>query len=439
LAKSLLRRLPSGRYELHELVRQYAADRLHASPEEEAETRERHCRHYLTQLQQREAALHSAHQREMLDQVTAEIDNLRLAWESAATEHRIAWLRQTAWVLWWYYELPDLYQEGEMMFGLAAESARTLEVDEPASRAAQEIAACHFQIFTASFAFRQDRIGETVETVAQGLDRLRKGDDAEALFDALWIAGSSARILGDFPQGARYVREALALEGGSNRTWLVALCTILLGQIELELGNYTEAHRLISKGLVLSRALGDPTIISYAIGMLSQTVRAQGRFAEMELLLREGYRLARESGTQYTQGLLLMQLAEIARTKGDDAEAERLYGESIALYREKGDDWSLSRALTQLGDLQLAGGAEAKARQSFMEALEIAQRGSYYPLALDAMIGIATGEAKEGRLTPAFELVLQVLRDSAATDVTKSRAEKLRIELESQRTTKRTL
>jgi len=40
--------------------------------EEEAETRERHCRHYLTQLQQREAALHSAHQREMLDQVTAE-------------------------------------------------------------------------------------------------------------------------------------------------------------------------------------------------------------------------------------------------------------------------------------------------------------------------------------------------------------------------------
>src|SRR5213075_879532 len=42
VGKSLLRRPDFGRFELHELLRQYAADQLRVSPDEEADARERH-------------------------------------------------------------------------------------------------------------------------------------------------------------------------------------------------------------------------------------------------------------------------------------------------------------------------------------------------------------------------------------------------------------
>src|SRR5918912_3333037 len=56
-AKSLLRRPDFGRFELHELLRQYAAEQLRLSPDEEADARERHARHYATMLLERKAPL----------------------------------------------------------------------------------------------------------------------------------------------------------------------------------------------------------------------------------------------------------------------------------------------------------------------------------------------------------------------------------------------
>src|SRR4051794_34428737 len=57
VAKSLLRRPDFGRFELHELLRQYAAEQLTASPGEEAAARERHAGHYAAMLLERQAAL----------------------------------------------------------------------------------------------------------------------------------------------------------------------------------------------------------------------------------------------------------------------------------------------------------------------------------------------------------------------------------------------
>ena len=53
VAKSLLRRPDFGRFELHELLRQYAAEQLRLSRAEEADARERHTRHYTAMLLER--------------------------------------------------------------------------------------------------------------------------------------------------------------------------------------------------------------------------------------------------------------------------------------------------------------------------------------------------------------------------------------------------
>jgi predicted ATPase len=56
VSKSLLRRAPAGRYDLHDLVRQYALDQVEQDWLTTAQIRTRHCQYYALLLDQRGGA-----------------------------------------------------------------------------------------------------------------------------------------------------------------------------------------------------------------------------------------------------------------------------------------------------------------------------------------------------------------------------------------------
>lgn len=55
--KSLLRRTGDGRFDLHELVRQHAAEFLAQAPQEQADARDRHASYYIAWVESRTPAL----------------------------------------------------------------------------------------------------------------------------------------------------------------------------------------------------------------------------------------------------------------------------------------------------------------------------------------------------------------------------------------------
>lgn len=78
--KSLLRRdNVSGRYEIHELLRQYAEQRLHDAGAA-ASISQQHGEYYLQFLQQRDPDLKSGRQLTALQEIDADFQNIRLAW-----------------------------------------------------------------------------------------------------------------------------------------------------------------------------------------------------------------------------------------------------------------------------------------------------------------------------------------------------------------------
>ena len=77
--KSLLHRMPRGRYELHELLRQYVADKLETSGEANA-ARDAHSVYYADFLYQREEDLKGRRQLGALDEIEADFENVRAAW-----------------------------------------------------------------------------------------------------------------------------------------------------------------------------------------------------------------------------------------------------------------------------------------------------------------------------------------------------------------------
>ncbi len=80
--KSLLQVDANGRYDLHELVRQYAAEQLNTSGEADA-LRDGHSAYYLDFLAQREADIKGRRQLPALKEIAADFDNVRVAWSRA--------------------------------------------------------------------------------------------------------------------------------------------------------------------------------------------------------------------------------------------------------------------------------------------------------------------------------------------------------------------
>jgi serine/threonine protein kinase/tetratricopeptide (TPR) repeat protein len=128
LGKSLLRRDPnSGRYDIHELLRQYAEDHLMASPDLVSEVRDRHCAYYAAFLQAREDELHLGRQKETASDMATDIDNIRLAWSWACQYAKAKEIKQMVLSVLKGYLLLNLDMEA---LNMAEEAIRSLEAAE---------------------------------------------------------------------------------------------------------------------------------------------------------------------------------------------------------------------------------------------------------------------------------------------------------------------
>ncbi|MGE5124630.1 MAG: AfsR/SARP family transcriptional regulator, partial [Acidobacteriaceae bacterium] len=114
--RTLLRRTTAGRYDLHELVRQYCAGQLATNPEEKASTQERHFNYYLTLAETANQELQGGDQLTWLSRLEREHDNLRNALEWALEQAGVngggeRTLRLAA-ALRWFWRMRGYFHEG---------------------------------------------------------------------------------------------------------------------------------------------------------------------------------------------------------------------------------------------------------------------------------------------------------------------------------------
>jgi predicted ATPase len=111
--RSLLHCISTGRYEVHELLRQYAAEKLAGSPAAAEAAHDSHSAYYAAELQRWAEELKGSRQMAALAEMDVEIDNARAAWDWAAAQGRVAWLDRSLDGLAGYYDWRVRYEEGE--------------------------------------------------------------------------------------------------------------------------------------------------------------------------------------------------------------------------------------------------------------------------------------------------------------------------------------
>ena len=113
--KSLLQRESSGRYSVHELLRQFAEQKCDAASITET-AQNKHSTYYLNLLQQREVDLKGHRQLIALEEIDADVENVRIAWKWASERKHIERLAIAANAFGLFLERRARYQEGQDLF-----------------------------------------------------------------------------------------------------------------------------------------------------------------------------------------------------------------------------------------------------------------------------------------------------------------------------------
>jgi len=437
--KSLVRRSEAKRYDMHELVRQYAATRLQAEKDDEMSIEGDYAEYYLTLLQARDSDLHSELQRETLAELAPDVDNFRAAWDIAVTRGEIDLLHASTGPIEYFYEMHQYFQEADILYQRAIEMLKSKienlgKKDEERQR--KKLEGTLGGVMTHRAFFLQ-RMGKNTEARAQHLssiDLLEPLDEPYFLTFALILYGTLCWAVGDIQNAPIYLQRGLSCADKLDIIWPRSLGLCFLGATFHDLGRYDEAYDTFSKAMQVCKQMKDPYLTLLISTVFSRTAQVQGRTIEAHELLRENLRIAQESRNRWAMGLGLEQMASIAQAEGDHANARQMLNESVALYQEIGDPWSLSRALNTLTHHELALSEIMKAKDSAIQAFKAAAEVEYNLNALEALANLVVIHTQQGKHQVALELAYFALEHSASSQSAKERTEKLRVELELQLT-----
>jgi predicted ATPase/DNA-binding SARP family transcriptional activator len=334
--RSLLRAVGDGRFQLHELLRQFAAAHLAAGAHEEASTRARHSAYYMTYLAACGARLEGEQQPAALAEISAAFGNIRAAWNYAVAAAETQAIDQAIDALYEFFRLSCRYQEGEEVFGLAAAqlaapSDRT-EADE-ASRVQVRCAARQgaFAYFQGKYEYARARLEASLRQIrAIGLRR-------EEVF-ALDILGQLAGWQGDYDEALTSLHRSLAICRSIDDVQQVAAVLQQIAPLLWDRGEFAEVRRLATESLAISRQSGRPDRIAGALDCLAATAVALGEYHAAETYYREALAVFEHIKHQLGIALEIGGLGLVCWARGGDAIHQSIpyFEQSLAMMRSIG-------------------------------------------------------------------------------------------------------
>jgi predicted ATPase/predicted negative regulator of RcsB-dependent stress response len=460
--KSLIRRTAPDRYDMHEMLRQYAFEKLQGDSQLYEETQAQHAHYFATFLAQHEDFLQGEEQRRALEEIAVEIENARCAWQVALARGWVEQVAQSLEGLYHFYNIRCRFKEGAALFASAADQWR--EVPEQASLFGRTLAyqgalyhrlGCYDQaqkVLEQSLGIFE-RLGIYAKqafclvTLAELNRSLGKYDEAEdlaqksqALFEqcgdrcgiacALYTLGMLRYRTGQVEQAKTLLEDSLAVgqECGNRHVAMSALNA--LGDVACHQGAYDEARLLFESCLQLGRELDDRHSIAMLLNNLGTILHVLEKYAEARPYYQESLDIRRQIGDQSGQAISLSNLGEVAYALCSYDEALTYYQEALSIGRGTGDQWVILACLNNLGETACALEDYGNARTYLAEALTTAYETHTLAMLSKVLVSLAMLFAKCDRCDRAAELLTLTSQHPASELDVKNRAQRLLAELD---------
>ena len=356
----------TGRYTIHELLRQYADEELQHDQARWSETIVAHIAFFADHTGQVEALMLLGDEVTALDLVEDDLDNIRWAWRQTLERGDGDAIRSIIFGLWFLYEIRGWTKAGAELFA-GARDAFAPDTED----AATEIARALIALLEAKHLANFGQAREAAPIAAGAVTALRPLSDPFALIMALETVGEITTYLGDFEEVLAVGTEAAQVADDAGHEMLSAGMKNYQAIAHLQMGDAETAIRLLLEGDEVLSHLGE-------LFMRTWNIATQAIIAMMQDRVDDAI------------DLHILQ-AELAR------EVAYLRAEALALQ-------GLGQAYTRSGDLDGASDA-------LLESLEkFEQMGLVVDMAA-LMVMLARVRAEKGQAEQAVELLAGVLAD----------------------------
>ncbi len=347
-----------GKFTLHELLLQYAGEKLAQHPEDLQTTRRAHARYFSSLLAKQISELQSPRQLQAAATIEAEIDNIRAAWEWTARHGEFACFAQGLDTLCLFYDMRNRFQEGRELFDWAL--------------------------------------------------NILQSDNQQAW---LWarVAARSAffhRRLGNFKHSYELLESAIEIARQHHDRRLLAFANGQKGYVLMRLGDLLEAKKVLQESLQLWYELGDiwwQAITNSYLGMVTET-NHEYQFAQT--CYYEGMAKFEQLGDQRGVAFIKNNLGIALELSGDIEQAQTLYLESLEVFRSLGESWAMILPLSNLGDVAVKLQDYQAARTHYQEALRLALELQTASKIMMLFYSFAELLVAEGRINEAQEILL---------------------------------
>jgi predicted ATPase/DNA-binding CsgD family transcriptional regulator len=398
--KSLLRVTPTGRYEMHELVRQYAEARLLEEPPGESErVQDRHCAYYADFLQQRELDLKGAGLLRALAEIRPEMDNIRVMWHWAVRKRMEREIEKSFDSLALYYHIRCSYQEADKAFQMVA--------DELGDKGSVLLGRTlmwqgHFAEYPGSY----DRANQLLQA---GFSLLRDLEPYGQTAMPLWLLSELNDDPEMHPEIRQFCSDNLITFRERGDRWGTGWALLGLGNVSLLEGVYEEARERAWEALVIFRESGDQLGMAAALHALMKVAGGLGAHLERKRLAQESLTLAGMIEDRGGIAASLFVMGQATYHLGDYEEAKHLLERGVVLYRELFTA-DVGRPLASLANVTLALGDHRQARRYLHEAAQSVTYPSAVVLGsrgiVPVLIALARLLAAEGQNERAVELLV---------------------------------
>jgi len=384
VSKSLVRRTSDGRYDLHEVIRQYASTHLEEEETRCTETCGRHSEHYLYLAAEYEGKLKSAAQQSAVREMTDELGNMRTAWDWGIRHGKFEALGRAVRSFGWFYEVAGLHYEGidqlEHLVKAIKDGSSDVQTDRVLGMTLVHQGLLYF------------RIGQFVHALdlyRDSITILRTVNEPSVLADALIFSGTLKHLNGNYLEAKELIEEGLKYAQASGDLWFSAYGIYNLGHVDSLMGEYQKGYEQMCEGMKIWREIGDPHSISLGLNFLVDTQIALRRYQEARDSMVESIALCEKTGNRWGMGTAYRYLGLVTLAEGRHVEAQEYFQKSLEIFGEYFEGWDIARTLIYLGDAVLISGDLARAGEIYMKALRVANDSQLLSLMIDALAGLA--------------------------------------------------
>ena len=426
VTKSLVRRSGSGRYDLHEVIRQYSFEELANQPKVKKEEAARHAQYFMEFLRQQDLRLRSAEQRESLAELTVDIDNIRSALEWALAHKEFALIETTLRAYSTLYDTLGWSQEALEYLGRVRD---VLESKSTLSKRGERVALAHVLTSRSLFALRVGQQSEATAMLNRSLEILRPINEPHVLVEALTFLGIVTIITGDLPGALALFKEGLQTARDSGDQWYEALCLTEVVGVAMLMDEVGDIHEQFQLAVEAWRKTGDLRFTAFGLTSLSLGAMAVHKYDEAQAALEESIAINTAIGDRTGLANAYRGLGLVEQAQGKHVQALDSFSKSLRYFTELGARWDTARLLSEIGRSTFALGNDTEAERLWLESLQLSMETNGILTALDLLVDFASLHAKRGDPLYALHLVLVCLDHPAAVQSSKVRGGQLADEL----------